>query len=190
MELLNTIIGSFSTGVAPVTTSYESIATVTVGAGGSSSIDFTSIPSTYTNLQIRGIGRTTTAAAGGSNFGVRFNSDTGSNYSYHKMQNLSGTPDAGGGGNTNQVYFADLISRDGNTASVYSAFIIDILDYKDTNKYKTVRGMAGWNASGSGVLGISSGVWQNTNAITAINLVPSDDFKQYTQFALYGIKGV
>jgi hypothetical protein len=57
--LLNTIIGSFSTGVAPSTTSYESIATVTVGSGGSAAnVEFTSIPATYTHLQIRGIART------------------------------------------------------------------------------------------------------------------------------------
>ena len=42
-----------------ITGSYESIATVTVGSGGSSYIEFTSIPGTYTHLQIRGILRNT-----------------------------------------------------------------------------------------------------------------------------------
>ena len=51
----NSIAGFLGTGVAASTSSYESIATTTVGAGGSSSISFTSIPSTYTHLQVRGL---------------------------------------------------------------------------------------------------------------------------------------
>jgi hypothetical protein len=188
---MSLILGILDSGGAAAGggTSYESIATVTVGSGGSSTISFTSIPATYTHLQIRGIGRTTTAAAGGANFGVRFNSDTSSNYTYHLLSGNGSATNAAGGGNTNQVYFADLISRDGNTASVYSDFVIDILDYLNTNKFKTVRGLAGWDSNGSGQIGLSSGVWRNTNAITAITLVPDDNFKQYTSFALYGIKG-
>jgi hypothetical protein len=50
------IIASAITGNL-VTTSYESIATVTVGGGGAATVAFTSIPATYTHLQIRGIGR-------------------------------------------------------------------------------------------------------------------------------------
>lgn len=169
-------------------TAYDSISTVTVSSNVST-IDFTSIPNTYTHLQIRGIGRDNGVSGGGVNFGVRFNSDTGSNYTYHKLQGNGSAADAGGTGNTNQVYFADNIIQNGATANVYSGFIIDILDYKNTNKHKTVRGLAGWDANGSGYGGISSGVWRNTNAVTSINLVPSGNFMQYTQFALYGIKG-
>jgi hypothetical protein len=173
-----------------VTNSYESIATVTVGSGGQSSIDFNSIPSTFKHLQIRAIGRLTVASAGGSNMGVRFNSDTGSNYTYHILSGDGATASAGGGGNTNQIFFADLIIRDASTANVYSGFVIDTLDYADTNKFKTVRGLAGWDANGSGKIALSSGVWRSTSAITSITLVPeSNNFKEYSSFALYGIKG-
>ena len=187
MPILGITASSISGSVAG--SSYESISTVTV-TSSVSTIDFTSIPATYTHLQIRGIGRCSIANTGGSNFGVRFNSDTGSNYTYHKMQGNGSVMDAGGSANTNQVYFADNIINNSNAASIYSGFIIDILDYKNTNKYKTVRGLAGQDINGSGYFGLSSGVWQNTNAVTSINLVPSGNFIQYTQFALYGIKGV
>ena len=73
-ELLNTIIGSFSTGVAPSTTSYESIATVTVGSGGAANVEFTSIPADYTHLQIRGIGRDANSAYRDS-IQIRFNNE-------------------------------------------------------------------------------------------------------------------
>jgi hypothetical protein len=52
--LLNTVLATFSEGTPPIPpTSFESIQTVTVGAGGASSISFTSIPATYASLQIR-----------------------------------------------------------------------------------------------------------------------------------------
>jgi len=174
--------------VAP--NSYESIATVTVGAGGQSSIDFTSIPSTYKHLQIRGIGRLTTASIGASNIGVRFNSDSGNNYSYHILSGNGSTVNAGGAGSANQMYLPDMIIRDGSTANVYSGFVIDILEYANTNINKTIRGLSGYAASGTGKIALTSGCWRNTAAVTSITLVPESDlYKQYNQFALYGIKG-
>ena len=68
-----------------VTSSYESIATVTVGAGGSASVEFTSIASTWTHLQIRGIGRTTRTDYVNDNIKININSDTGNNYTTHSL---------------------------------------------------------------------------------------------------------
>ena len=81
--MLNTIFGSLSSGVAASTTSYESIATVTVGSGGAANVEFTSIPSTYAHLQVRAIFRN--ANATDTTF-MRINSDTGSNYAWHTLR--------------------------------------------------------------------------------------------------------
>ena len=67
--------------------SYESIATVSVGSGGTSSADFTSVPSTYTHLQIR----YTTYASNGSYLSIQFNGDTGTNYSATRIRVSAGT---------------------------------------------------------------------------------------------------
>ena len=64
---------------------YESISTVTVGAGGTSSISFSSIPSTYKHLQIRFIGTCTVSGEYSQAVYMRVNSDTGSNYSRHSL---------------------------------------------------------------------------------------------------------
>ncbi len=171
-------------------TAYESIATTTVGAGGTSTITFSSIPSTYKHLQIRGVGRLTTASSGASNIGVRLNSDTGTNYSYHILSGRDGTTGSGGAGSSNQMYLPDMIIRDGSTANVYSGFVIDILEYANTNTNKTIRGLSGWDANGTGKIALTSGSWRNTAAVTSITLVPESDlYKQYSSFALYGIKG-
>ena len=185
-----------SNSVIPDNTAYESIQTITVGSGGSSSIEFTSIPATYTHLQIRGIARSTNGSVNGISVNMQFNSDTAGNYSQHYLGTYQGSGSATesvGAANTSNIYIG-AIPNDGLMASLYSGHTIDILDYKDTNKYKTVKTLGGYDFNGAttgySYLNFHSGNWRNTNAITSIKLFgASGDFKQYTQFALYGIKG-
>jgi hypothetical protein len=176
--LLNTIIGSFSTGVAPSTTSYESIATVTVGGGGAADVEFTSIPSDYTHLQIRGIGLIT--SAGG--FTVQFNTDTGSNYSWHQLYGEGSIAQANSGATQTFMYMA----YGGGSTTAPNAFVTDVLDYANTNKYKTLRSLSGNDLNGSGGIQFWSGNWRSTSAITSIKVTAS--FNQYSQLALYGVK--
>ena len=173
-------------------TSFESIATTTVGSGGSSSITFSSIPSTYTHLQIRCIARDDrTGAADSDNIGIRFNSDTGSNYSWHQLYGTGSSVGAGGSANQTYCFAAFFTTVTGSNANVFAAGIIDILDYADTNKYKTTRHLGGFDNNGNGASAMSSGSWRNTSAVTSITLIPTNasNFTQNSQFALYGIKG-
>jgi hypothetical protein len=189
--LLNTILGSFSSGVAPVTSSYESIATATVGSGGTATVEFTSIPATYTHLQIRGIGRNAAGSAGGSNLELQFNTDTASNYSSHYLRGSGSAASAGAYTSSGRIYFIETMARNGNTSGTFGTFVIDILDYANTNKYKTVRGLGGYDDNGSGYILFGSGNWRSTSAITSIKIIleGGDTFAQYSQWALYGIKG-
>ena len=186
--LLNTIFGSLSSGVVAATSSYESIATVTVGSGGASEVNFTSIPATYTHLQIRGIFR---GASGGLDLNqFRINSDTGSNYATHLMQGDGSTVNVNERTANTSCINGDLQPGSSSTANAFGATVIDILDYANTNKYKTVRHLGGVDLNGSGVIDFGSGVWLSTSAITAFRIFTFGvDFAQYTQFALYGIKG-
>lgn len=169
-------------------TSFESIATVTVGSGGAANFDFTSIPSTYTHLQLRGIVRCDVAGSGLSNTTYRFNSDTGSNYAYH---NLSGDgSSASAGAASTQTAITDTNTPQLSvTSNIFGVAIIDILDYANTNKYKTVRILSGADLNGSGRTNLTSGLWMSTSAITSITVNPGGNAVQYTSFALYGIKG-
>jgi hypothetical protein len=75
--------GSLLVGNAPFDPSdFESIATTTVGAGGATTITFSSIPATYQHLQIRVLARTN-RSAGVDIMSMRMNGDTGNNYSDH-----------------------------------------------------------------------------------------------------------
>lgn len=186
------IPGIIASSYPRVSNSYESIATVTVGAGGASSAAFTSIPSTYKHLQVRLIARTTaTGASDGGYMTVRFNdiSSAASYYGQHWLRG-NGTAVAAGADGTATNLYMERISTDQQTASVYGAGVIDILDYTDTNKNRVTRQLIGYDNNGSGSIYFASGMLLSTPAITKIELFPnSGSFKQYSQFALYGVKG-
>jgi hypothetical protein len=170
---------------------YDSIATVTVGAGGTSTVSFTSIPQGYTHLQIRAFGHTNrSTGAGGDGTRFNFNSDTGSNYTGHSIEADGSTAIAFTEGTSVTKYA--IYGLTGNTgATTFGTFIVDILDYSSTNKYKTARALTGFDNNGSGYVYFSSGLWMSTSAITRIDLTPNAGtlFNQYSSFALYGIKG-
>lgn len=174
-----------------VTTSFESIATVSVGSGGAADITFSSIPGTYTHLQIRGIARSNESGNSADSLRMIFNSDTNANYSRHRLYGYDSVVYAGAGANTTYIQCLDY-PYSGATANAFGAGIIDILDYANTNKYKTIRSLAGdeMNAAVSSALSFYSGSWRNTSAISTIKITTgSGSFAQYSHFALYGIKG-
>ena len=185
--MLNNIAGLLSAG-GGVANSYESIETITAGAGGLAAITFSTIPSTYKHLQIRGISRSTDSAAY-TQTKLTINGVT-TNYTLHQLfgDGASATAFAQTAQSSTQY---ESMTADTASASIYGVTIIDILDYLSTDKYKTFRIMGGYDANGSGRLALSSGMTTtNTNAITSVTLTPRfGNFKQYSSFALYGIKG-
>lgn len=174
-------------------TSFESIATVTVGAGGSSSITFSSIPSTYTHLQIR-----YTAKWNFTNFPdfgntiLKFNNDSSASYAYHRLSGNGASAAATGGSNFNEGYMQVFMpSNTSSDTNVFGAGVIDILDYANTNKNKTLRGIGGFDRNGAGMISLASVLWSNTNAINRIDMYGDSGLPwlQHSSFALYGIKG-
>ena len=178
------IMASQISGHLAVPNNFESIATTTLSTT-TAYIEFASIPATFRNLQIRGIAQ---GANGGGGL-VTFNSDTGANYSYHSLYGDGGAIGAQGSASTSNI----LICRNGGistTANTFSGFVIDILDYANTNKYKTTRALNGQDLNGSGKFNLESGNWRDTAAINTIRLTHNGSgFTQYTSFALYGIVG-
>ena len=164
---------------------FDSIATTTVGSGGASSITFSSIPATYTHLQIRGIFKPSTACW----LGLRFNSDSGSNYAYHDLRGNGAS--ATGEGVASQTIANLSLYNQSPVTSTFNAAVIDILDYANTSKYKTQRTLGGLDANGSGNIDLASSLWMSTSAVTSIVLscTASATFTEYSSFALYGIKG-
>jgi hypothetical protein len=175
-----------------ITGSFESIATVTVGAGGAADVTFSSIPSTYTHLQIRALVRDNrSGGAVTDNIRFQFNGDTASNYTRHEMWGDGGGAYAVGVADEPRGYAGMFCSTSSSNTSVFGAGIIDILDYANTNKYKTTRAFGGTDNNGGGGVNFSSSLWRSTSAITSIKLFGENGgtLQQYSHFALYGIKG-
>ena len=183
---MSPILGIVASSMRGASNSYESIASTTLGSA-TSSITFSSIPQTYTHLQIRGIGRSSSTAA---NITLRVNSDTSSSYTEHYLYANGATVVAGGSGASNFAYLGTNAPSSA-TASVFGTSIMDILDYTDTNKYTTFRNLSGYDTNGSGEVWLKSSVFIKTTAISSITLAVEGggNFQQYTSYALYGIKG-
>jgi hypothetical protein len=188
------IMASQISGHLTPPSSFESIATVTVGGGGAADITFSSIAADWTHLQIRTIYRTNRVTSGDNDLAfLQFNSDTGSNYSWHYLQGNGSTAASGAG--TSQISIWTWLGAGSTSgANIFGAQITDILEYSNTNIYKTVRNLGGLDlnsATTNAAMNLTSGNWRNTAAITSIKITPGfgTSFSQYTQFALYGIKG-
>jgi hypothetical protein len=181
------VIDSAKTGRLS-TTAYESIATA-VGTGSSGTITFSDISSAYTHLQIRGIMRSNWASDN-VQVSLRFNGDSGGTYSTHQLYNTgSGTGVAGQFLSTTYIEGGQATGANA-LASVNGVTVIDILDYKNTNKFKTTRSISGNNRNGGGIFILSSGTWRSNNAINSITInAGAGSWTTTTQFALYGIKG-
>lgn len=180
--VLNGLIAAFPT---PITGSFESIQTVTLGSNASS-ITFSSIPSTYKHLQIRYTANNTTA--GITDLRLTMNGDTGGNYSKHWLF----TFDGGGpyvSTSTSDTAFSIGYLK-GDESSVMNSGIIDILDYTDGNKYKVAKYLTGSDkiSVGTSTIVYGSGMWMNGSAVNSITLTCATIPTGGT-FALYGIKG-
>lgn len=171
---------------------FESIATVTVSSEGQSTIEFTSIPSTYTHLQLRSAAQSNRSTYGTDYTNLRVNGDSGSNYSRHYTGTDGSTTLTG-----NAVSSTNLSGpiTGTSTGGSFATGILDILDYSNTNKYKTIRTLTGNDLNGTvggygGELYYQSGTWLSTAVISSLVLTINTGplFTQHSKFALYGIR--
>ena len=165
-------------------TDFYQIATATVNSGGASTITFSSIPSTYKHLQLRMIHRSSDATSDDNVVGI-FNGDTTGSYVTHYLStNGGGTVQSAVVGTSANVIFFSRTTGASSTANVFGTAVVDILDYANTNKNKTIRSLSGWDSNGSGQLWYWSGAWLKTTAISSIQI--NGNYAQYSSFALYG----
>jgi hypothetical protein len=192
MPLLGTVASQFS---GKSFGSFESIASAF--GTGSSNISFNSIPSTYKNLQIRGILRDAGGGAGlgASEVTIKFNGSTGPDYNYHYLSGNGTSANIGFAGSLDnadmQVQRAGVLN--GNASNLVGCFIIDIYDYASTSKKKLFKSFSGNTSNIANTaygVAIGSGYWNSTAAITSITLNSGAGYPAtISNFALYGIKG-
>jgi hypothetical protein len=166
---------------------YDSLATVIVPSGGVASVTFAGIPTGYKHLQLRVIAKNTLSNPFTANWYMRFNDDSATNYNSHGFygQGTSAITNIPSGANPVFAIWGILGS------SNFGVNITDILDYSNTNKFKTVKTLMGLDTNGSGYVGVESGAWRSTAAVTSISFSMGDGSQtiaQNSSFALYGVK--
>ena len=162
---------------------YEAIATQTL-ASETTSITFSSIAATYTDLRIVFV--VVKPAAGNVAGRIRFNSDSGANYSYLWMVGNGTSATTGLGTSTAEI---ELFTGSAVTTTNPQLQIIDIFRYAGST-FKTVLWQESSDKNGSGAVSRNVGLWQNTSAINNIQLSDSSgrNFGVGTTATLYGIK--
>ena len=194
------VIASSKLGIAPWEPdgAFDALSTITVPSGGLASVTFAGIPNTYKHLQIRGIAQDNRATYNTSALGMKFNGDSGTNYSDHYLQAswTAGATTAQAGGDANNTEMGWIAQITSTVATnVFGAFIIDVLDYANATTYKTARSLSGADANAE-VAGfrpvprLASGSWRNTAPVTSITFTSAfgTTISQYSQFSLYGVK--
>lgn len=158
---------------------YDSISTTTA-SGSVSSVTFSSIPSTYTDLVIvSNIG-----IVSSDTLIIQLNGDTGANYT---RTYLSANGTAANSGKTISETWINLSNQDTPTTNAGGYIqIANFLNYANSNIYKTVIGRSGAATSGTTE---AAGLWKNTNAITSITMrTVSQNFTSGSTFTLFGVK--
>jgi hypothetical protein len=162
-----------------MTATYEKIATSTLGST-SNGVTFSSITASYTDLVLVFNG----AGNADINVDLRFNSDSGSNYSNTAM----GSQGTSAASTRNSSQTAMRMNYQGYLRNAFTSLaIINIMNYSNTTTYKTVL-----NRYNNGNTGVDAnvGLWRSTSAITAVEIKVTDGntFSVGSVFTLYGIK--
>jgi hypothetical protein len=159
-------------------TTYEPIATTTLGSA--STITFSSIPSTYTDLRIVLVGLVSSGDAGI----MRFNSDTASNYSFTQVRGNGSTGSSSRSSNQTNIYIGEYTST-----SIPSLTTIDIFSYAGST-FKTALITNNADTNGGGNIFNFVSLYRSTSAISSITLscVNYTNFAVGTTATLYGIK--
>ena len=192
---MSPILGIYASQNYPrVTNSYESIQTVTVGSTSVANVTFSSIPSTYKHLQIRYIVKSARTGNPLDELNLRFNGDTGNNYAQHTLAGNGDIAFSNGIASGNNIELGSGFIGDSESSSQFGVGVVDILDYGSSTKTKTIRMIGGVDFNGApiygGRVGLGSGLWNNTSPTTSLTFYAENgNIIQYSQFALYGIKG-
>lgn len=162
------------------------IASTTVGSAGASSIDFTSIPSGYTDLKVVMSVRKIDATTLSSSY-LKFNSSS-TGYSYKRIYgNGSGAYSDTNVTGTASMYLGSSNSAT-STANTFSSVEIYIPNYNSANNKSLSVEMVQEDNATAGYQFAIAGLWSNTAAITSIAITGDANYVQYTTATLYGIK--
>jgi hypothetical protein len=172
-------------------TTYTLISSNTVGSGGASSISFTSIPGTYTDLLVKVSARGTDNSANGWNNGYLTFNSSATGYASNILIGRGDLSAAAFTGTSTELGYAFYLSNSVTTSNTFASTDIYIPNYTGSNNKSVSSDFVEENNAARAIMGLQAGLWSNSSAITSITLAPAagaGNFVQYTTATLYGIK--
>jgi hypothetical protein len=157
---------------------YEKIATTTLGSA-TTTITFSTIAATYTDIKCVWVGTTASAA----DITLTFNSDTGSNYSQTYIDGTGTSAISGRLTSQTKIY---LYPNGGTSTTIPSYYGFDVFSYAGST-YKTLLTEGNGDKNGSGDIARQVALWRSTSAITTITLTSTSNMSIGTTATLYGI---
>jgi hypothetical protein len=166
------------------------IASVTVGTGGASTISFSSIPSTYTDLVVKLSSRQNLAQIYGV-LNIQFNGTGGTAYSYRLIQGNASSASSTGQTGVDSIYGVFSDNGANSTANTFSNIEMYVPNYAGSNNKSVSLDQVSENNATTAYAILNAGIWNNTAAITSIAFATGGSgasFVQYSTATLYGIK--
>lgn len=167
----------------PAGPTYEPIATTTLSSA-QSTITFSSIPNTYTDLRLVVVAK---GSSTGDDILLRFNSDTATNYSYTLIYGNGTTASSNRATSVTSLNWTNFGQ---GIASTYSPhlYTADVFSYAGST-FKTVLMTGSEDENGSGYSGSRVGLWRSTTAISSVSVLAATfQLAAGTTATLYGIK--
>jgi hypothetical protein len=192
--LLLGVLAAQAEAAAPAAAGSYDLLETEILTGSEASVTFDSLNSTYgadyQHLQIRIVVRSAVSESA-SQIALYLNGDTSSaNYAFHQLYGNGSTVGSEGYGSGTLGQITPIVRTFGatGTADAFGAGVVDILDSFETSKYTTVRSLHG--AAGVNAVGLTSGLWMNTNAVDSITILKQGggDLATASRFSLYGLK--
>jgi hypothetical protein len=165
---------------------YKLIASSTVGSGGAASIDFTSIPATYTDLLVKASSREESQS--NLYLYLRINGVTSSSYTVRALR---------GSGSARLSYVAPdnkfisgMQNMTSETANTFGNYEIYFPNYTNTSNNKSFfSDSVSENNASTAYTAITAGLFSNTSAISSLSFFAEvGDLAEHSTFYLYGIK--
>jgi hypothetical protein len=143
----------------------------------------------FKHLQLRTLARS--VSSGTSENGLlRFNGDTGANYSAHYVYTQTTVVPSGALTSQTDLRYFSILAGTSNATGIFSPAIMDIADFSSSTKNKTTRMISGGiSPAVYGEIFLGSGAYLSTSPISSISLSSTSSFATGSRFSLYGLGG-
>lgn len=168
------------------------ISSINANSGTITSFDFTSIPSNFNHLQLRCFIRASLSQSSPYDLVITVNGANPTTFAYSALRGDGFSASATSAISDNVFRITTAVPTGSHIANMFGLVIIDILDYANTNKNKTVKALFGWDNGGgsspsAGWTGLAHSTWFDTSVINRLNVGTFGNFAQFSRVDLYGI---